>query len=100
MAAAHTRVFISHSTRDSAFVDKLVERLRDHYVTTWYAPRHMPGGYFLEGIRRALCDCDWFAVVLTPDALGSEWVRQETEEAMADPRFRGRVIPILAAPCD
>ena len=44
MAVAHTRVFISHSTKNAAFVDRLIERLRDHYITTWYAPRHMPGG--------------------------------------------------------
>jgi hypothetical protein len=48
MAISHTQVFISHSTKNAAFVDKLVERLRDHYITTWYAPRHMPGGYFAE----------------------------------------------------
>ena len=32
--------------------DRLVERLRDQSLTTWYAPRHRPGGYFAENIRR------------------------------------------------
>lgn len=48
MPAAHPCVFISHSTKNAAFVDRLVERLRDHYSTTWDAPRHMPGGCFAE----------------------------------------------------
>ena len=69
MAAAHTRVFISHSRKNAAFVDRLVERLRDHYVTTWYAPRHMPGCCFAENIRQALNECDWFVVALSPEAL-------------------------------
>lgn len=100
MGAAHTRVFISHSTRDSGFVDLLVEQLRDHYITTWYAPRHMPGGYFAENIRDALRQCDWFLVVLSPEALNSDWVKQETQQAMADHRYRGKVIPVLAKRCD
>ncbi len=63
MAVAHTRVFISHSTKSAAFVDRLVERFRDHYIATWYAPRHMPGGCFAANIREALNQCDWFAFV-------------------------------------
>ena len=58
MAIAHTRVFISHSTKNAAFVDRFVERLREHYIKTWYAPRHMPGGSFAENIRQALNECD------------------------------------------
>lgn len=100
MSKAHTRVFISHSTKDAIFVDKLVERLRDHYIMTWYAPRNMPGGYFAENIQQALDNCDWFLVVLSPDALKSDWVRQETELAMEDNRYRGKVLPVLAEPCE
>src|SRR5438105_3516882 len=54
MAVAHTRVFISHSTKNAAFVDRLVERLRDNYSATWYAPRHTCGGYFAENIHQSL----------------------------------------------
>jgi len=79
MAVAHTRVFISHSTKNPAFVDRLVEGLRDHYITTWYTQRHMPSGYFAENIRQALNQCDWFVVVLSPEALASTWVKQETD---------------------
>ncbi len=100
MAVSHTRVFISHSTKNAVLVDRLVERLRDHYIATWYAPRHMPGGYFAENIRQALNECDWFVVVLSPAALASDWVKQETDQAMADPRYHGKVIPTLAEPCE
>jgi hypothetical protein len=100
MAVAHTRVFISHTTKNAAFVDKLVERLRDHYITTWYAPRHMPGGYFAENIRQSLRECDWFLLVLSQEALRSQWVKLELDIAMADPRYYNKVLPVLAEPCD
>jgi monothiol glutaredoxin len=48
MPVNHTRVFISHSTKNSSSSTKLVERLRDHYNATWYSPRQMPGGYFAK----------------------------------------------------
>lgn len=100
MPTAHTQVFISHSTKDAKFVDGLVERLRDHYIKSWYAPRNMPGGYFLSNIQEALAQCDWFLIALSPDALQSKWVKMEVDAAMADPRFKGKVIPVLAEPCD
>lgn len=99
MPAAHTRVFISHTTKNAKFVDALVERLRDHYITTWYAPRHMPGGYFKSNIADALAQCDWFLLVLSPEALASEWVKWEVDAALADPRYKNRVLPVLAEDC-
>jgi hypothetical protein len=100
MAVAHTRVFISHSTKNVKFVDWLVERSRDHYISTWYAPRHMPGGYFAENIRQALRECDWFLLVLSPWAMQSEWVKLELDIAMEDPRYHNKVLPVLAEPCE
>ncbi|NBO93500.1 MAG: toll/interleukin-1 receptor domain-containing protein [Planctomycetia bacterium] len=100
MPIAHARVFISHSTKDAKFTDTLVERLRDHYITTWYAPRHMPGGYFKEGLEQALIQCDWFILVLSDAALHSEWVKWEVDTAMTDPRYKGKIIPVLAEACD
>ena len=100
MPKAHIRVFISHSSKNSNFVEKLVERLREHYIPTWYSPRNMPGGYFSESIQQALNRCDWFLVVLSPDALKSEWVKKETKLAMDDDHFRGKVLPVLAESCN
>jgi len=100
VTVAVARVFISHATQDVAFVNTLVERLRDHYIETWYAPRHMPGGYFAENIYKALSECDWFIVVLSPAALESEWVKIELNQAMSDPRFNNRVIPVLSEACN
>ena len=39
-------------------------------------------------------------MVLSPEALASAWVTQETDQAMADPRYYNKVIPISAEPCE
>lgn len=100
MPAGHTKVFISHSTKDASFNHDFVTWLQDNYVNTWFAPRHIDGGYFEEDIRAALSECDWFLVILSPAALASEWVRKEVAIAMDDDRFRGRVIPVLIEDCN
>jgi hypothetical protein len=100
MPVSHTRVFISFATPNKPFVDQLVERLRDHYIKTWYAPRNMPGGYFAENIRQALNECDWFIIVLSKAAIESKWVKTELDLAIADPRFYNQIIPIMAEPCN
>src|ERR1700733_3114177 len=94
------RIFISHSSKDHQFVDELVELLRTHYLDTWYSPRDIPAGYWEEQIRAGLEACDWFLVVLSPSGLASSWVRREVELALADPRYKRKIVPILAEPCD
>ena len=54
---------------------------------------------FAESIRQALNECDWLVVILSPEALASAWVKQETDRAMADRRDDNKVIPILAERC-
>lgn len=85
MAVADTRVFISHSTKNAAFVDRLVGG-----SGTITSRRGMP---------RATCPAAT-VVVVSPEALASAWVKQETDHAMADPRYYNKVIPILAEPCE
>ena len=102
-----SRIFISHTTADRpTFVDAFVERLRSHYLDTWFSPRDIPPGSWEQAIRDGLAECHWFLVVLTPNALQSDWVRTEVALALADRRYfdpdRGicRIVPVLAAACD
>jgi len=92
--------FISHSTRDRAFVEQqLIPFLEDLGITPWYAAENITVAAAWErGIREALLRSDWVVVVLSPNALQSEWVRSETHWALENKR--GRVIPVKLAPCD
>ena len=56
----------------------------------------MPGGYFAENAI-GLNECDWFLLVLSPDALVSDWVQKEVELAMVDKV--PAVCSVLAAQC-
>lgn len=94
------QIFISHSTKDQPTAETIVEKLRLHYLKTWYAPRTIGAGYFEPQIREGLELCHWFAVLLSPAALSSDWVRREVALAMDTPHLKGKVLPVLIEHCD
>ncbi len=96
------RIFLSHSSKDRQFADDLAELFRLHYVETWYSNRDILAGPWEPEIYKGLDLCDSFLVILSDDAIRSDWVRKEVELAMQDPRYfeRGRIVPVLARPCD
>lgn len=38
--------------------------------------------------------------MLSPASVESMWVRREVQYALRSPRYDGRIVPILAEPCD
>ncbi len=94
------QIFISHSTKDQSAAEAIVEKLRLHYLNTWYAPRTIGAGYFEPQIREGLELCHWFVVLLSPAALSSDWVQREVQLAMEMPHLKGKVLPVLMEPCD
>jgi hypothetical protein len=95
-----TTVFISHSTRDSGFArTKLREFLERRGIGTWFsAVDTSPGADWEKRIRNALNNAEWYVVVVSPDAIQSDWVRAEVHWALE--KRKGRVIPILVKDCD
>ena len=95
-----SKVFISHSSKDREFVEtELIPFLRLHGVEPWYSKRDIPSASDWERtIREALQSAEWFLVILSPDAIKSEWVQAEVHWAM-DHR-KERVAPIIIADCD
>ncbi|MCY4670164.1 MAG: toll/interleukin-1 receptor domain-containing protein [Rhodococcus sp.] len=49
--------------------------------------------------RQSAQRCDWFVVVLSPDALDSRWVKRELLYALQQDRFEGRIAPLLHRAC-
>jgi len=79
--------FISHSSGDSKFAERLYKGLRSRGVTVWYAPGHMRGGGALaEQLDSAVNDHDKLIVVLSRHSIGSEWVKFEICKARAKER--------------
>ena len=96
-----SEVFLSHSHHDKRLTVRVAEELRRHGVPVWYSERHLVGAQqWLDQIGLALRRCDWFAVVLTPEAIDSMWVKRELSDALIDRKYDGRIVPLMAKSCD
>jgi hypothetical protein len=75
--------FISHSSKDVEFTEKLVERLTNAGVSVWYDNRKIQGGRALEDqFRDAIRASDRLVLVVSEHSLASEWVAREVREAV------------------
>lgn len=95
------RIFVSHSHKDDAFTQRLVDDLHRAGAQVWVDKAGIQHGNFMERIDEALAQSEWFVLVLTPNAVESPYVRQETYTALhrVQQALMHAVIPILAAPC-
>lgn len=95
-----SKLFLSHANADRRFVNKLAKFLTEHKIHFWYSRRHLVGAQqWQDEIGRALKDCDWFLIVLSPAAVRSKWVRRELMYALDQDRYENRIIPVLLKPC-
>ena len=100
MDASH--VFVSHSKSDADVVRKLREALEIRGVDLWVDRRELaPGAELDSKIRTAIDEAVHVIVVLSLDALGSDWVEKEVAYARQVRSRRGdafRIISVLCAP--
>ena len=93
-------VFLSHSSKDRAFVRKLTRLLRRKTIRYWYGASHIVGAkQWHNEIGRALERCDWFVAVLSPDSVEFIWVKREPLFALNEARYNEKIIPLLHKPC-
>lgn len=78
---AQPKVFVSHSSKDTAFAERLVLDLRMAGAHAWLDKEDLGAGNFQRRINDALENCEWFVLVLTRNALSSPWVQQEVDAA-------------------
>lgn len=94
-------LFLSHAHADRRFLSRLVAALQSHGIAYWYSKTHLVGAQqWHDEIGRALARCDWFLLVLSPAATKSEWVKRELVYALNDERYKGKIVPVLLAPCN
>ena len=93
--------FISHASKDAIFVKKLVKVFRKNGIPYWFSPSHIPGAVeWHDEIGRALNRCDWFLIVLSPNAVKSDWVKRELTYVLRQHRYQGRIIPVYYRQCE
>lgn len=98
---APTELFLSHASQDQRFASRLAKTLERHGILVWYSKTSLIGSQrWQDEIGEALQRCDWFLVVLSPNALESMWVRRETQYALRQRRLDKRIVPALYRPCD
>ena len=94
-------VFLSHSSKDRAFVVRLARMLKRHGIKYWYSATHIVAAkQWHDEIGQALERCAWFLVVLSPDAVQSAWVKRELLFALNDDRYIEKIVPVLRKPCN
>lgn len=73
-----SKLFISHCSKDDAFVRDLRWTLADLKQDAWIDSRELRGGDPLwEEIKKAIEEASAYAVVVSPDALQSKWIGKE-----------------------
>ena len=97
-----TRLFISHSSDDDAFVRDLRRILADHGEEGWIDSRELRGGDRLwSEIQTAIDAASAYAVVVSPAALQSTWVGRELQYALGLTAKRGKEhFPVIALALD
>lgn len=93
--------FISYSSKDKLFAERLAGRLREAGVPIWFAQEDiLPGSKVYDQVKRAIGSADRLLVVLSHESMNSGWVRTELTAAVKRERQEGRhlLFPIALAP--
>ncbi len=93
--------FISYSSKDQAFAERLHADLQAKGVRCWFAPEEMKGGRKIyEQIDEAIRYHDKLLLVLSENSMGSEWVKTEIRRARREEVKAGKrkLFPISLAP--
>ncbi len=84
-------VFISYSSKDRAFVNRIVHKLEEMGIYCWQAPEHIPAGSsYAKEIPKAIRECEVFLLFLSERSQDSIWVEKETDSAISE---RKNIIP-------
>src|SRR5215468_1990524 len=89
--AAYYSCFISHSSRDKDFADRLYIDLQARGIRCWYAPQHLRiGDKFRTRIEESIRRYDKLLLIFSENSIQSAWVEEEVETALERERHRKR----------
>jgi TIR domain len=93
------QVFISYSDTDVDLAERVAGALRESGFQVWDpAFQVLPGDNPGEKLAQALEESSAMVILLTPSSLKSPHVASELSYALGDRDYKGRVIPVIAAP--
>ncbi len=91
-------LFLSHSHKDSVFVDRLAKDCVERGISVWLDEWELIAGSILpRGIQEGIENSRLFGIVLSPDSVESNWVPEELYQAIMAALSRNpeSIIPIL-----
>jgi uncharacterized protein YjbI with pentapeptide repeats len=85
--------FISYSSKDAAFAERLHADLQNKGVRCWFAPHDLPiGAKVIDALDEAIQLRDKVLLILSEGAIGSDWVEGEVTRALDEERTRKQVV--------
>jgi uncharacterized protein YjbI with pentapeptide repeats len=85
----HYSCFISYSSKDQPFADRLHADLQNKGVRCWFAPHDLPiGAKTWDAIDEAIRLRDKLLLILSKASIASDWVEDEVNKAYAEERDR------------
>ena len=96
-------VFISYSSKDRSFVERLATDLRSRGLYVWFDQWELKvGDSLIEKINAGIASHDYLVIVLSKKSVRSQWVMKELNAALMKELKERRVVvlPILIEDCD
>ncbi|MFZ0725589.1 MAG: toll/interleukin-1 receptor domain-containing protein [Desulfobacterales bacterium] len=85
--------FISYSSKDQDFAERLYSDLQNKRVRCWFAPEDMKiGDKIRDRIDQSISIHDKLLLILSEHSINSEWVEDEVEAAYEQERNRGKTV--------
>jgi uncharacterized protein YjbI with pentapeptide repeats len=85
--------FISYSTKDQIFADRLYADLQNNGIRCWFAPHDLPiGAEMFDEIDSAIRLRDKLLIILSENSIKSPWVKDEVTTAFEEERKRQQIV--------
>jgi uncharacterized protein YjbI with pentapeptide repeats len=100
---AYSSCFISHSSADKEFIERVRNQLTNDGVSAFLSSKNLrPGQQYPLEIERQLLSAGKVIVVISRRSLSSTWVRREVQTTMERERREGQflIIPVVSISAD
>lgn len=92
------KVFISYAAADMALAKQIGAGLKASGLQVWDPSDVFPGENWGTKLGEALESADAMVVLLTPNSVEAPNVTMEVGFALGNKEYKGRIVPVLAAP--
>ena len=96
MSSIHSKVFISHSSKDAEIAKSYQVKLKARGVQCWIYEHNLQfASNIAQEIRQRIAEADFLMVILSEASIHSDWVAWELGEAVRLQQERGGNCPII-----